>query len=191
MCMARDLLGNLGLDARSFDAFAVAAGPGSFTGVRIGVSTAKGLAWGAGKPVCGVSTLEAMAWMAAAPGYVACPVMDARRGQVYNALFALGGAAPERLCGDRAISVDELIADVSVRLRGAPILLFGDAAGTCLPRFIESGLQAGAAHGAVRLQCAHGVALAAARVAPRAPGEVLPNYIRAPQAEQKLTGGGR
>jgi tRNA threonylcarbamoyladenosine biosynthesis protein TsaB len=190
MCMVRDLLGNLGLAARSLDAFAVAAGPGSFTGVRIGVSTAKGLAWGAGRPVCGVSTLEAMAWMAE-EGSVACPVMDARRGQVYNALFALGGGAPERLCPDRAISVDELTADVSARLRGAPILLFGDAAGACLESFIAGGIQARLAHDAVRLQCAHAVARAAARVAPRAPGEVLPNYIRAPQAEQKLTGGGR
>jgi tRNA threonylcarbamoyladenosine biosynthesis protein TsaB len=190
MCMARDLLANIGLAARCVDVFAVAAGPGSFTGVRIGVSTAKGLAWGAGKPLCAVSTLEAMAWEAS-DGAVACPVMDARRGQVYNALFAREGGAPARLCDDRAISASGLADDVSARLRGAHVLLFGDAAGACLPIFSESGIAAGLAGDAVRLPCAHGVALAATRAAPRAPGEVLPNYIRAPQAEQKLTGGGR
>ena len=87
LSMGEELLKNCGKQPGDVTAVAVAAGPGSFTGVRIGVAAAKGFAWGRELPCYGVSTLEAMAlnlgiWQ----GYI-CPVMDARRGQVYNALF--------------------------------------------------------------------------------------------------------
>jgi tRNA threonylcarbamoyladenosine biosynthesis protein TsaB len=185
MCMARDLLRNLNLTARDFDVFAAAAGPGSFTGVRIGVAAVKGLAWGAGKPVCGVSTLEAIAWMAEpCEDGVVCPMMDARRGQVYNAKFTRADGAPARVCEDRAISSRELIAECASG-GNASFLLAGDAAALCLPRFLESGLRARLAPESAILPCAHGVALAAARGVSVKPGEMRPNYIRAPQAERE------
>ncbi|MFQ7690140.1 MAG: tRNA (adenosine(37)-N6)-threonylcarbamoyltransferase complex dimerization subunit type 1 TsaB [Butyricicoccus sp.] len=83
--MVENLLANCGVSLADVDAIAVAHGPGSFTGVRIGVATVKGLALGADKPCLGVSTLEAMAWGARALGGDLCCVMDARAGQVYNA----------------------------------------------------------------------------------------------------------
>ena len=90
--MAEQALRQSGLTLRDMDAVAVARGPGSFTGIRIGVSAAKGLCWGADKPAVGVSTLEAMAWNAvdcARPGSLICCAMDARRSQIYNALFRI------------------------------------------------------------------------------------------------------
>ncbi len=82
------LLGADGLDIRAVDAFAVAAGPGSFTGIRIGLSAVKALAFASGKPVAPVSTLEALALKVAVPPVrLACPVLDAKKGEIYAALF--------------------------------------------------------------------------------------------------------
>ena len=108
MVMAQDLLKQLNLTAKDMDAVAVAAGPGSFTGVRIGVAAAKGFAWGREIPCVGTSTLESMALgLGAWQGYV-CPVMDARRSQVYNALFHVSGGNYTRVREDRAISLADL-----------------------------------------------------------------------------------
>ena len=85
MQMAEDMLRNCDITAQDIDAVAVAAGPGSFTGVRIGVAAAKGFAWGRQLPLYGVSTLEAMALGAAVSDGVYCACMDARREQVYTA----------------------------------------------------------------------------------------------------------
>ena len=107
--MAEQLLDNVGLTPRELDGFAVAAGPGSFTGIRIGVATVKGLSFGTDKPCVGVSTLEAMAYnLIGMTGTVSC-VMDARAGQVYNARFRLNGTgAPERLTPGRALTIAAL-----------------------------------------------------------------------------------
>jgi tRNA threonylcarbamoyladenosine biosynthesis protein TsaB len=184
MCMVRDLLANTGLSVGDFDLLAATLGPGSFTGVRIGVATVKGLSWGARARVCGISTLEAMAWLQDAGEDIICPVMDARRGQVYNALFRRSGLAPTRLCPDRAISIAELVAEAAETERGSSFLLAGDAAAMCLPQFLSLGLRARLAPEATRIQRAHGVALAAAVCEPITPGELRPNYLRAPQAER-------
>src|SRR5699024_3825258 len=85
--MVLTMLEQCGAGLEGVDLIAVAAGPGSFTGLRIGVSTAKGLTWPGNKPCAGVSTLEALAWSLAHTGAIVVPVMDARRGQLYNALF--------------------------------------------------------------------------------------------------------
>jgi tRNA threonylcarbamoyladenosine biosynthesis protein TsaB len=106
--MAEDLLKNTDVNMADIDCFAVAQGPGSFTGIRIGVSTVKGLAWAAEKPCIGVSTLAAMAWNGAAAGGLICAVMDARRSEVYNALFRVEDGRPKRLCEDRALSLSLL-----------------------------------------------------------------------------------
>ena len=110
--MAEDLIKNAGAALSEIDLFAVAHGPGSFTGVRIGVSTAKGLAWAAQKPAVGVSTLEAMAWHGLAAGERAliCPVMDARRGQVYCAAFDMAAGMPKRALADAALPLADFLA---------------------------------------------------------------------------------
>ena len=108
MKMAEDLLCNCDLTVAQVDAVAVAAGPGSFTGVRIGVAAAKGFAWGRQLPCCGVSTLEAMAWSSGLADGVVVPAMDARRSQVYTAIFRMEQGVPQRLMEDSAISMEEL-----------------------------------------------------------------------------------
>ena len=126
MVMAEDLLKACGKTAADVTHLAVAAGPGSFTGVRIGVSAAKGFAWGAELPVYGVSTLESMALsLGAMDGYVCC-CMDARRKQVYNAVFLAENGALTRVCDDRAISLEELKNELE-HIDGA-IYLVGDGA---------------------------------------------------------------
>ena len=125
--MAENLLANCGVSLADVDAIAVAHGPGSFTGVRIGVATVKGLALGADKPCIGVSTLEAMAWGARALGSDLCCVMDARAGQVYNALFTVENGRVRRLCDDRAIKLTELAEEIGE----APYFLVGDGADLC------------------------------------------------------------
>jgi len=124
MVMAQDLLKQCGKTVDDVTHVAVAAGPGSFTGVRIGVAAAKGFAWGKELPCCGVSTLEAMALGAGVfSGYV-CPVMDARRAQVYNALFYMDNGSCTRVTEDRAIALADLQQEL-LELDG-PIFLVGD-----------------------------------------------------------------
>ncbi len=110
--MARDLLKACGLTPAQVDLIAVAAGPGSFTGLRIGVATAKGLAWAAEKPCAGCSTLASMAWNLAGFSGQVCVAMDARRHQIYNARFQVDGTQPHRLTPDRAIALEDLVAEL-------------------------------------------------------------------------------
>ena len=187
MVMAEDVLKQCGKMAADVNAVAVAAGPGSFTGVRIGVAAAKGFAWGAELPCYGVSTLEAMAeslnvW----EGYV-CPCMDARRSQVYNALFRAEGGKLTRISEDRAIA----LADLKEELKNTdkPVFLVGDGARLCYNTLKAEvpNLVLPAEH---RLhQRAVGVAVIAQRMADAgiAPsgGELAPNYLRLSQAERE------
>ena len=129
LSMAQELLKSCGLSPADVTAVAVAAGPGSFTGVRIGAAAAKGFAWGGQLPCLGVSTLEAMArnlglWQ----GYVCC-AMDARRAQVYNALFRADNGVLTRMTADRAISLEELAREL--KTLSAPVFLVGDGAQLC------------------------------------------------------------
>lgn len=135
------MLSAAGLKAEDMDLLAVANGPGSFTGLRIGVSALKGLAWALEKPCCGVSTLAAMAWnLAHMEGLIVC-AMDARRDQVYNALFLAHDGILTRQCPDRAISLAEAVggaekspgAKIYSWRRGQAVLYLSVGAGYPLP----------------------------------------------------------
>ena len=120
------MLKTAGLTLDDMDIIAVAQGPGSFTGIRIGVSAAKGLAWAKALPCCGVSTLEAMAYGVTDFEGVVVGAMDARRQQVYNALFRTENGRVTRLCADRAVAM-ELVAE-ELAAMPEPKLIVGDGA---------------------------------------------------------------
>ena len=124
--MVNDLLKNCGEAVEDVDVIAVAAGPGSFTGLRIGAATAKGLAWAGEKPCAPCSTLESMAWQCAHVEGEICAAMDARRNQVYCARFWAKDGALTRLTPDRALGLDQLSEEV--RASGKPQTLVGDGA---------------------------------------------------------------
>ena len=185
MTMAEDLLKSCGITA--VDAVAVASGPGSFTGVRIGVAAAKGYAWGAELPLYGVSTLEAMALnMGIYNGYV-LPVMDARRSQVYNGVFHCEKGVMTRLCEDRAISLQEL--GEEIKNLSEPIFLVGDGSNLCYNTLKDTvpALVLPPEH--KMHQRAAGVALGAmARIDRGETGDgaaLQPNYLRLSQAERE------
>lgn len=181
--MAEDMLKNAELRLSDVDLIAVAHGPGSFTGIRIGVATVKGLAWAAEKPCVGVSTLEAMAWHGLAAGGYICPVMDARRSQVYNALFKIENGRPVRMTEDRPIALDGLSKEVTAL--NAPVFLVGDGAALCFEYFTAHGVPCVMAPDNLRWQDAWGVAMAAADKTPGNADELLPVYLRLSQAERE------
>ena len=184
MVMAEDLLKQSGKCAQDVQAVAVANGPGSFTGVRIGVAAAKGFAWASEIPIYGVSTLEAMArGLGIFEGYV-CPVMDARREQVYNALFYVNQGSITRQTPDRAIALAELKNELKTLEK--PVFLVGDGSILCyntlrndVPNLIMP--PQWRMH-----QRAVGVGLAAlAQETPDDPAGLAPNYLRLSQAERE------
>ena len=185
--MAEELLKNCGVALKDVDVIAVAAGPGSFTGVRIGVSAAKGLAWAADKPCAKVSTLEAMAWnLSTLPGDI-CPVMDARRSQVYNARFSSDGETITRLTPDRAIGLEEL--GEELKSAGEEQILVGDGAMLCYNQFGKLGLPVRLPAPNLRFQSAWGVARGAWEQAKErkliTAAELVPDYLRLSQAERE------
>ena len=187
LTMAEDLLKSCGRSVKDVNAVAVAAGPGSFTGVRIGVAAAKGFAWGGSLPCYGVSTLESMALqMGAWQGYI-CPVMDARRSQVYNALFRVEKGQFTRITEDRAIA----LADLAEELKNLeePIFLVGDGSILCYNTLLESVPNLVCPQEHRMHQRASGVALAAqAAIARGEDGNaaaLAPNYLRLSQAERE------
>lgn len=181
--MAEDMLKNAERSLRDVDLLAVAHGPGSFTGVRIGVSTVKGLAWALDRPCVGVSTLEAMAWHGLAAGGLVCPVMDARRGQVYNALFEIQDGRPARLTADRPIALTELIGEL--RRDGRAAFLVGDGAELAAKALRDAALPFALAPENLRWQSAWGVAMAARDKTPGSADALLPVYLRLSQAERE------
>ncbi|MBI2401053.1 MAG: tRNA (adenosine(37)-N6)-threonylcarbamoyltransferase complex dimerization subunit type 1 TsaB, partial [Deltaproteobacteria bacterium] len=118
-------LENAGLDITQIDLFAVAVGPGSFTGLRIGISTVKGLAWPLGKKAIGVSTLAALAMNVPFFNRLVCPVLDARKGEVYAALYDTSGGFPIAVLEDAAMTPAALIAEISKRGIGGTVVFLG------------------------------------------------------------------
>lgn len=185
--MAAGLLEQCDLKPQDLDLIAVAAGPGSFTGLRIGVAAAKGLAWAAELPCAGCSTLEAMAWSLAGFQGEVCAAMDARRHQVYNARFQVNGTAPHRLTPDRAITLADLVKELEGT--SVPQIVVGDGAQLCYDALTAAGIPAILAPPNLRMQSAWGVArmgLELARTGQTvSPGELVPIYHRLSQAERE------
>lgn len=169
------------------DLVAVAQGPGSFTGLRIGVSAAKGLAWTLDLPCCGVSTLLAMAQNLRHMDATVICAMDARRNQVYNALFRAKDGALERLCDDRAISLAELAEEL--KDDESTKIVVGDGAKLCYTYLQQQGIPCRMAPSALVMQNAVGVALAAEELAAEgktvSAHELVPVYLRLSQAERE------
>lgn len=124
MSMIEAAFAATGLTLSDMERIAVVTGPGSFTGVRIGVSTTKGLAHGAGKPCVAVDALEAMAAGAGEFNGVICPIQDARAGQVYGAAFRSAQAHPERLLADAPMKLEDYVE--AIRPLGERFLFLGD-----------------------------------------------------------------
>jgi tRNA threonylcarbamoyladenosine biosynthesis protein TsaB len=182
--MAESLLKNMDKTVQDVELVAVAHGPGSFTGLRIGMAEAKGLCWALEIPVVGVSTLEAMAYGGPTmEGAMLCCAMDARRGQVYNALFTVEGGKPQRLTPDRAISVAELEGELVSYKK--PWILLGDGAVLCYNSLNREALTVQLAPEPLRVQSARGVGLAALEAEPRPVDSLLPVYLRLSQAERE------
>ena len=187
MVMAEDLLTQCSHTPQDVQAVAVAEGPGSFTGVRIGVAAAKGFAWGSDIPCYGVSTLESMALgLGAYQGYV-CPVMDARRSQVYNALFYVNRGVVSRVTEDRAIALSDLKAELQAL--SEPIFLVGD--GSTLTYNTLSGEIPGLVLPPEQKMHQRAVGVGLAALQKIAAGEIgdgnalTPNYLRLSQAERE------
>ena len=123
------LLGDTGWTLDDLDALAVSLGPGSFTGLRIGLSVIKGLAWATGKPLAGVPTLDALAANIPLVPYIICPVLDARKGEVYTALYRqVDKQVPERCTPYMALNPEKLVDLISEKtvVVGDALLNYGD-----------------------------------------------------------------
>ncbi len=181
--MLEDMLKNTEKKMSDVELVAVAHGPGSFTGIRIGVSTVKGLAWAGEKKCVGVSTLEAMAWHGVSSGGLICPVMDARRSQVYNALFEIVDGKPVRLTKDRAIALSELCEEL--KEKNCPVCLVGDGAKISFDYLSEQGIDCFVVPGNLVNQDAWGVGMAAQEHEAGTADDLLPVYLRLSQAERE------
>lgn len=186
--MAEDMLSSLGLTFDDVDAYAAATGPGSFTGVRIGVSLVKGLAFGKNKPCISVSTLEALAENIAALDGILLPCMDARRAQVYNAVFSSDGNALTRLTEDRAVALTDLCEEMK-NYPNRKIYLSGDGYKVAKQAFDKAGIKTENTPELLINESAASVAAVAYRKLlagdTLTDGEISPGYLRLPQAERE------
>lgn len=188
MPMTEQLLKNTEMTIDEVDAIAVNAGPGSFTGVRIGVAAAKGLAFPKDLPCVSVSTLESMAYNLLGCDCTVCAVMDARCSQVYNAMFKVKGDTIERLTEDRALSLSDLL--LEIKQHEEKVLIVGDGAEITYRFLKDEAPNAVLAAINKRTQTASSVALAAfeklSENKTQTAAELMPVYLRLPQAQREL-----
>lgn len=187
MPMLKALLDNCKININDIDVFAVSTGPGSFTGVRIGVSAVKGMAMVHSKPCVEVSTLEAIAFNLKGQDCIACAVMDARCNQVYNALFDVSKNGIKRITEDRALSIYDLKKELEMHEKN--IILVGDGANLCYNNMLDmKNIFIAPEH--LIFQRASSVAILGAEYANDKKlvqaSALMPFYLRLPQAEREL-----
>ncbi len=191
--MVESVLKLSGLELKDIDVIAATAGPGSFTGVRIGISAVKGLCFADKKPCVPVSVLEAMAYNLIGQDCIVCAAMDARCNQVYNALFEIKDGIITRLCDDRALMIDECLQDLAEiyeKSPDTPIFAVGDGAELFVRSTEGQGIPVKLPPEHLKLQRASSVCFAAESRALNGdtvdPDKLLPVYLRLPQAEREL-----
>ena len=171
---------------KDIDLYAVTIGPGSFTGVRIGVSAVKGMAYAYGKPCVEISPLEAMAMNIGDFNGVLCPTMDARCNQVYNALFRCENGEITRLCEDRAIKIDVLVEEL--KTQNQKVCFLGDGAKLCVKEADDKKLEHFVPNDNILYPKASAVGILGLKkynVGETVSAEALsPLYLRPPQAER-------
>ncbi|MCI8650339.1 MAG: tRNA (adenosine(37)-N6)-threonylcarbamoyltransferase complex dimerization subunit type 1 TsaB [Anaerotruncus sp.] len=186
--MVHDLLKQTHTPLQEVDLFAVTTGPGSFTGLRIGLSAVKGMAHALGRQCVGVSTLEALAYNFYGHSCVVAPVLDARCSQVYTALFCWEGERLTRLAQDTALPIEQLAEQL--KNIESSVFLVGDGADLCYNRLKEQLPALRMASPALRYTHASALALAAQRAADAGgticPQQLVPAYLRLPQAQREL-----
>ena len=184
MPMIDNLLKRTCVDIKDIDRFACSTGPGSFTGLRIGIGTIKGLSYGLRKGVVGVSTLEALAHNVSTSPYVICPIMDARRGQVYNALYKSSENGLLCIQQPRALSIEELCHSLNEKT-----IFVGDGVrvhkDTITALMKDNAIFAPPQH---CLQRAASVAVCSLYKEETLPESVTVTYLRKPQAERERNG---
>ncbi|MBR2043064.1 MAG: tRNA (adenosine(37)-N6)-threonylcarbamoyltransferase complex dimerization subunit type 1 TsaB [Clostridia bacterium] len=187
--MISSMLSSSKTDIKDIDAFAVSAGPGSFTGIRIGISAIKGMALSKNAPCIPVSTLEAIAYGFTGSDALICAVMDARCNQLYSGIFRVKNGRVKRISEDEAVSISLLAEKINKSRVKCPIIIAGDGATVFYPH-VKNKNNLYLADEICRYQRASGVALCATEKYNK--GEtvsaerLLPVYLRLPQAEREL-----
>ncbi len=189
MPMVESILKSTNINIKDIDVLAVNAGPGSFTGIRIGVSSIKGMAMPGNVPCIPISTLYSMAYNLLGANVIVCAVMDARCGQVYNAIFDVSGEKITRLSEDRTISIEKLYEELEKFEK--KVIFVGDGAVLCYNKKEEYKSNVEIASESIRYQKASSVAFAAfdeyLKGKPTVDStDLLPTYLRIPQAEREL-----
>lgn len=182
--MATGVLSSALLNINDIDGFAVSCGPGSFTGVRIGLAAVKGMAIANNKPCYAVSTLSAMARRFSFYDCTVCALMDAKRNQFYNAIFKIKDKKMTRLCNDRAESLEAI--EQELKNIDGKIILTGDGAELFANNSSLQKDKLVLPSPELLFQNAVGVAMEIPYTQPVNPNELSPVYLRMSQAEREL-----